>query len=351
MRLYDNQLITSHLSQPEPKGKLRPKYLITGTELLLVEESAQAILSRAKTEGFSEHDSFNIEAKTDWNSIFSLCEGLSLFSDRRIISIQLPESSITASIGEKLIELSTLLHQDILLIIKLPKPTKALENSKWYKALFNDDTITVICVTPNRENLSTWVDRRAKNIGLKLELEAIHELCYHYEGNLLALSQMLNNLSLLFTDKLVTAINLKNILFDAAHFTPYHWIDALLLGKAKRSLHILQQLKKEEFEPIILIRTLQTELIQMIKMSSQLSQTDIRSIFDHFKIWQNRRNFYTEALKRLSFTQLSIALSSLAELEIQIKSDYSANIWSDLNDISLLICSKKPLHKTNLIIQ
>ncbi|MDI5811420.1 S49 family peptidase, partial [Salmonella enterica subsp. enterica serovar Anatum] len=32
---------------------------------------------------------------------------------------------------------------------------------------------------------------------------------------------------------------------DAAHFTPFHWVDALLMGKSKRALHILQQLRLE----------------------------------------------------------------------------------------------------------
>jgi hypothetical protein len=30
---------------------------------------------------------------------------------------------------------------------------------------------------------------------------------------------------------------------DAAHFTPFHWVDALLSAKSKRALHILQQLR------------------------------------------------------------------------------------------------------------
>lgn len=351
MRVFGDQLISSHLSLPPPRGNLQQKYLITGVEPLLVEESSQAILKRARSEGFSEHDSFPIETKTDWNPIFDLCEGMSLFSDRRIISLQLPESTINVSIGEKLIELSTLIHQDILLIIKLPKPTKALENSKWYKALFSSDSITVVCLPPTRENFPKWVGQRGKALGLKLDLEAINELCYHYEGNLLALSQMLNQLSLLFADKQITAVNLKNILFDAAHFTPYHWMDALLLGKAKRAMHILQQLKKEEFEPIILIRTFQTELLQLLRMVAQIHSSDMRTIFDQFKIWQNRRPIYSEALKRLSFNQLSTAVNLLTQLEIRVKSDYNADIWSDLNDLSLLICNKTPLPKTGLILQ
>ncbi|VEC76088.1 DNA polymerase III subunit delta [Raoultella ornithinolytica] len=55
---------------------------------------------------------------------------------------------------------------------------------------------------------------------------------------------------------------------DAAHFTPYHWVDALLAGKSKRVLHILQQLRLEGSEPAILLRTLQRELLLLVNLNA-----------------------------------------------------------------------------------
>jgi DNA polymerase III delta subunit len=56
---------------------------------------------------------------------------------------------------------------------------------------------------------------------------------------------------------------------DAAHFTPYHWVDALLAGKSKRVLHVLQQLRLEGCEPAILLRTLQRELLLLVTLKRQ----------------------------------------------------------------------------------
>ena len=57
---------------------------------------------------------------------------------------------------------------------------------------------------------------------------------------------------------------------DAAHFTPFHWVDALLMGKSKRALHILQQLRLEGSEPVILLRTLQRELLLLVNLNASL---------------------------------------------------------------------------------
>ncbi|MBT1655042.1 DNA polymerase III subunit delta, partial [Klebsiella pneumoniae] len=76
-------------------------------------------------------------------------------------------------------------------------------------------------------------------------------LCYCYEGNLLALAQALDRLALLWPDGKLTLPRVEQAVNDAAHFTPFHWVDALLSAKSKRALHILQQLRLEGSEPVI----------------------------------------------------------------------------------------------------
>ncbi|UMX80352.1 hypothetical protein MJ575_09005 [Klebsiella pneumoniae] len=75
--------------------------------------------------------------------------------------------------------------------------------------------------------------------------------CYCYEGNLLALAQALR-LALLWPDGKLTLPRVEQAVNDTAHFTPYHWVDALLAGKSKRVLHVPQQLRLEGCRPAIL---------------------------------------------------------------------------------------------------
>ena len=50
--------------------------------------------------------------------------------------------------------------------------------------------------------------------------------------HLLALAQALERLALLWPDGKLTLPRVEQAVNDAAHFTPYHWVDALLAGKS-----------------------------------------------------------------------------------------------------------------------
>ncbi len=288
---------------------------------------------------FTEHFSFALDAHTEWDSIFSLCQALSLFASRQTLLLSFPESGLTAPMNEQLVKLSGLLHPDILLILRANKLTKAQENSVWFKAL-SPNGVFVSCQTPEQTQLPRWVSTRAKSLDLDIDDAAIQLLCYCYEGNLLALSQALERLSLLYPDGKLTLPKVEQAVNDAAHFTPYHWLDALLAGKSKRAWHILQQLQQEDSEPIILLRTLQRELLQLLTLKRRMDQVPLRALFDQFKVWQNRRPIMTQALQRLSMPQLQQAVHLLTQMEIRLKQDYGQSIWPELETLSMLMCGK-----------
>lgn len=187
----------------------------------------------AQQQQFSEHYSISLDAHTDWDAIFGICRAMSLFASRQTLLLIFPENGPTAPIGEQLTKLATLLHEDILLILRGPRLTKAQENSARFKALSPHGAL-VSCQTPEQAQLPRWVATRAKAMKLELDDAANQLLCYCYEGNLLALSQALERLSLLHPDGKLTLPRVEQAVNDAAHFTPFHWLDALLAGKSKR---------------------------------------------------------------------------------------------------------------------
>jgi DNA polymerase-3 subunit delta len=333
IRLYPEQLAA------QLREGLRACYLLSGNEPLLLQESQDLIRQTAQQQEFSEHYSISLDASTDWDSIFSICQAMSLFASRQTLLLIFPENGPTAPIGEQLVKLSNLLHNDILLILRGPRLTKAQENSAWFKAL-SPNGVMVSCQTPEQAQLPRWVASRAKAMKLDLDDAANQLLCYCYEGNLLALSQALERLALLHPDSKLTLPRVEQAVDDAAHFTPFHWLDALLAGKAKRAWHILQQLQKEDVEPVILLRTLQRELLQLLALQRKMAHTPLRTLFDQQKVWQNRRPLITAALQRLSAANLQQAVHLLAQIEITIKQDYGQSVWSELETLSMLLCGK-----------
>ena len=333
LKLYPEQL------RAQLNEGLRAAYLLLGNDPLLLQESQDAVRQAAAAQGFDEHHTVALDASTDWTSLFSLCQAMSLFASRQTLLLQLPDNGPNAAINEQLATLTGLLHDDLLLIVRGNKLTKAQENAAWFTALANR-AVQVTCQTPEQAQLPRWVANRAKQHHLQLDDAANQLLCYCYEGNLLALAQALDRLSLLWPDGKLTLPRVEQAVNDAAHFTPFHWVDALLAGKSKRALHILQQLKLEASEPVILLRTLQRELLLLLNLKRQMAQTSLRALFDKHRVWQNRRAVTTEALNRLSHAQLRQAVHLLSRTELTVKQDYGQSVWAELEGISLLLCHK-----------
>lgn len=333
IRLYPEQLVA------QLHEGLRACYLLCGNDPLLLQESQDHIRAIAQQHEFSEHYSFNVDLHTDWDAIFSICQAMSLFATRQTLLLILPDNGPPAPMGEQLAKLATLLHPDILLIMRAVKLTKAQENSVWFKAL-SPQGVFVTCQTPEQAQLPRWVSQRASNMKLTLDDQANQLLCYCYEGNLLALAQALERLSLLYPDGKLTLPRVEQAVNDAAHFTPYHWLDALMAGKSKRAWHILQQLQQEDSEPVILLRTLQRELLLLLTLKRQMDHQPLRALFDQHKVWQNRRTLITQALQRLTLPQLQQAIHLLTRMEITLKQDYGQSIWPELESLSMLVCGK-----------
>ena len=162
IRLYPEQL------RAQLNEGLRAAYLLLGNDPLLLQESQDAVRQVAAAQGFEEHHTFSIDPNTDWNAIFSLCQAMSLFASRQTLLLLLPENGPNAAINEQLLTLTGLLHDDLLLIVRGNKLSKAQENAAWFTALANR-SVQVTCQTPEQAQLPRWVAARAKQLNLELE--------------------------------------------------------------------------------------------------------------------------------------------------------------------------------------
>ncbi|OIQ25978.1 DNA polymerase III subunit delta [uncultured Vibrio sp.] len=331
MRIYADKLAE------QLNRQLHSVYLLFGNEPLLIQESYQAIRNKARTQGFDEHHRFTLDSSINWNDIYDCCNALSLFSSKQIIELEVPEAGINAAHAKELVALMPSLHSDILLIVVGSKLTKAQENAKWFKA-YNKLGGWVSCLTPDIQRLPQFVHSRCLALGLNADLEARQMLAQWHEGNLLALTQSLEKLALLYPDGQLTAVRVEESLSRHNHFTTFHWIDALLAGKAKRAQRILRQLEAESVEPVILIRSIQKELLLLLKLQDELKSDPAGMVFDRNRIWQSKRPLYNNALSRLSTSAIHQRLSILARCEILTKTQYDVSTWPTLHQLSLELC-------------
>ena len=341
-RIFPEQL-NQHLSQ-----RLAKVYFLVGQDPLLLSESEDAIYKTASQQGFDEKNSIQIDSQTDWAQLIESCQSMGLFFNKQVMVLNLPEN-FTALLQKNLQEFISVLHDDILLILQIAKLAKANENQAWFVELnqYETSAILINCQTPTAENLPRWVKNRTKTMGLEADDEAIQQLCYSYENNLLALKQALQLLDLLYPDHKLNYNRVISVVEQSSIFTPFQWIDALLMGKANRAKRILKGLQAEDVQPVILLRTLQRELFTLLELTKPQQHTmtteklptqQIKVEFDRLKIWQNRRPLFLSAIQRLTYQKLYEIIQELANIERLAKQEFSDKVWIKLADLSVKIC-------------
>lgn len=312
-------------------------YLLCGPDPQLQQESRQMIRQAANAHGFTEYHHYLIEANTDWQTVDNTCNALSLFANKRILQLTINSSAPDHTQSQRLMALATHLDSTILLILVMPHLKKSQEQSAWFRALSNQ-ALYIACHSPAAHQLPRWIARRATQLGLHLNVDVIAQLCFHYEGHTLALWQLLEQLAVRYPDgQHLTLPQLKSSLHDASCFTQNEWLHALLVGQAQRAIHILQRQQSAAVEPLLLLRTLQGDLLLLLSLKRQATVTPLPTLFDLHAVWQQRRQPLMQALQRLSYSQLRHAVRLLTQLECCLK-EQQRPIWEGLTVLSLLLC-------------
>ena len=170
-RIFPEQLasnLNSHLAKV---------YFLVGTDPLLLSESEDLIHQAALLQGFDEKNQITIDTNTDWSALIETSQSMGLFFNKQIFILNLPEN-LTALLQKNLQQFISGLNEDSLLVLALPKLSKAAEKQEWFIQANQLDPQAVIvnCQTPNSEQLSRWVKHRTRNMGLSADEEAIQQV-------------------------------------------------------------------------------------------------------------------------------------------------------------------------------
>jgi len=327
MRIYPEQL-AQHIQKPLPHC-----ILIFGDEALLTLEAYDLVQQQAKSQGYLETFSFSLDGHFDKDAIYSHLQSLSLFSDKKIISLTLSKTSKESTAFLR--EIAPLLNADILLLLQGPKLNNQQLNGAWFKNL-EKQGLFVATNAPSAQHFPQWVFKRLKALGLQANKEVIDFLCVHFEGNLLAAKQEFEKLALLYPKQTLSLPQVEQSITTHNHFSMFQWVDSLLAGDKLRSQRILLQLKAEGTELLFLGATLSSEIQKLLKLSYQAQHTPLPQLLNQHqpKLWASKQALMSNALTRLSSAQLEQLLQQCAELEIAVKVDNSSDNWLMLEMMS-----------------
>ena len=314
-------------------NQMASTYFAFGAEILLVEQSLSTIKAAARENGFTERFRFDIDGNYSWDSMFSLISSPSLFAEKRIIECRLTSGKIGVRGSKALTEIVEALPEDILLIISSGKLEMVQQKSKWFKALDKNGVIIQHWEVQSNQ-LVGWITRNMTQLGLNSNIEAANAIAYCTEGNLLATMQEIEKLKIAYPDG---KINLKEYLDQIdqqSQYSVFGLIDSALLGDTDKVNKIFNSLVDDSIPPVILISSLYREITNLVMMSIELKTNDtLESILNKHRVWQKRKPFISNALKKHSYQKLQKILLKLGRIDRSLKGMDNLNVYDELQNV------------------
>ena len=320
------------------KQGMRSCYLVTGAEPLIVQECADTIRRAARAAGCIDRERFDSSDKESWQNLVQSASAMSLFADRKLIEIRVENGKPGAEGSKALQEYLSIKSEDILLIVA-GKIDKQSQRAKWYTAL--DQSGTVVTVWPiHPRDLSSWIQQRLNQRGMKYDREAITMLAERVEGNLLAAAQEIDKLSLLANDTHITTEIVSLSVGNSARYNAFNMVDTALAGDARGALRALRGLKAEGNAAPAILWPVSKELRLLIDALSAVKKgTPAGAAFDRLGVWRSRLNLMQQALGRHTPESLDYCLHLNFAADGSAKGFMPGDCWDYLESLVVAIAS------------
>lgn len=336
MKIRPDQL-SSHLQKP-----LSPIYLVGGDEPLQVQESCDAIRVVAREQGYTEREVMSVERGFAWDMVLQSADSMSLFGDKKIIELRMPTGKPGDQGGKMLRAYAERPAEDTLLIVICGKLDAATLRTKWAQAL--EKAGVLIQVWPiEAARLHDWVQTRMRQRGLQASNEAISILVERVEGNMLAAAQEIDKLLLLYGPSRLEADAVADAVADSARYSIYNLVDTALTGRADKTLHMLNGLRAEGVDPVLVLWALSREIRCLSNMALDVRKgAAIEAVLSQQRVWERRKPVVREALKRHGLGRWYGFLQQCARIDRLIKGQELGKPWDELLQLGLSVAGKQP---------
>lgn len=330
MRLSSSQLVP-HLA----KG-LAPIYIVAGEEPLLIQESLDAIRAKARKEGYSEREVLDVDKNFNWQRVIDSCASMSLFAERRIVEINLPSGAPGVEGSKILQQIASKPPQDVLLILICGAIEWRSRSGAWYTA-FENNGAALYFEPMQAGEFKPWLEARMKAAGVNVEPEALSLLAERTEGNLLAASQDIHKLKLLYPDSRITVDELENAVADSARYEAFDFIALMQQGDAPAAVRSLNRLREEGFEVMEILGALLWSLRAWAKAQAAYAQSgDAGSACQQAGVPRKNQAQLSRALVRTRLPQVYGWLRRCATIDSAAKSTGGKEqAWEELLILTL----------------
>lgn len=329
-------IIKYHALKGHLQRNLHPLYILSGAELVLLNEAAQSIKQAWYQRGDTEETKLHIETPADWDRFKEEINSYSLFAEHLIVDARFDKKSID-SVGKEILT-HYLKNSNPRCFIILHAHAVPLKQLQWLSAQENVVVVQIAALTSLA--LKNWITLQLKQQGLSHE-PSIPDLILQYsQGNMLACTQVIEKLSLLCQDNLcLDDDTVRSQLIDQCEYQLYELADACLSTETAKCIHLLRQSHSNRVEPTLLLWLLTQEVRQLIQLNLLLQQKQtLAESCAQLKIWPQRTHLYEQTLKRLPLTELYQLLHDSKTIDEQIKTSQGHHIWHGLEKLAISLC-------------
>lgn len=315
---------------PQLARGLSSTYLVSGDEPLLVNEAADAIRARARSEGFAERDLYVVERGFDWQALLGDTRSMSLFAQRKIIEIRLTNPTPGEQGAAAIIELATQPSPDNLVLIVTGKMDGRVQSSKWVSAVEKNGVLVQVWPI-DLPRLPAWIRDRLARHKLIADQAAASLLAERVEGNLLAAHQEVEKLALLLPPGQVTADVVLDAVADSARYDVLQLGEAAMRGATVRALRILEGLRGEGIDATLVLWAVNKDLqwlarAQYLMSRGQSADSAMNSIY----VWRPRQSAMKHALSRLKPGAVRALILDAERVDRSIKGCATFDPWVEL---------------------
>jgi len=311
---------------------LKSIYLLASDDTLLQQEARDTLRARAKQAGFTERETHHLDPGQGPGLFLSL-KNLSLFSEKTFVEAQYPSAKFDDAMLKQLVEYTQDLPKDKILVFLTDKLTSAQQKTRWYKTI-EAAGHCVIIRSLSKTELPAWIQARAKQYALKLEMASVTLLTELTEGNLLATDQALQKLRLLYPSESISPEKLLDATNNNARFDVFDLTEATLSGQAAQASRTLTTLRDTGTEPTLVLWALTRELRELSDLLNRQKQgVPLAELLQ--KKWQQQRLLLKSALARFTPVKIDALLLMAEQADLAIKGLDEANAWDLLEKLML----------------
>jgi len=314
--------------------------IICTDEALLQKEACDQMIAEAKKQGVSERKIVDVTDKFSWDELLANNSSLSLFSEIKLTDIRfnkIPKKDAQ----QALVELMKTADQDNLFLVRLPKLEKRQKSTKWFKDISNGARVLELW-PPKPHAFNDWIIQRAVKLEIDIDRDACAMLAEQTEGNLLAASQSLDKIKLLFENEKINTGMLKDVISDNARYSVFLCLDEALAGKGERAVKMLKKFQQESIAPISILVNLTREIktCNQVSVAVQKGQTAMQALSKSY-LWDSKKKMIAVAAGRLPLALWQKLVIRCAHLDRMVKGQEQGNIWQEMESCLWLMSGKR----------